>query len=269
MKAQNPLPELWRSIVSEIEVDLGKTFTGINFRNSNLTSIGNGAAKISVANQLAKDNITTKAYNLLRSVVEKKTGQRLDLVFDIAPSTSKNLGPLFETPTSIPDNSGERYKLTKLNPKYTFTNLVVGSANNFAHAAAAIIAKNPGKDYNPFFLYGGVGVGKTHLMHAVGNQIFSSYPNLNILYISSEHFINDLVASIQNKTMPAFKKRYREVDVLLVDDIQFISGKESTQEEFFHTFNDLFMAEKQIIFTSDRPPNEIKVEDRLDRKSVV
>ncbi len=143
---------------------------------------------------------------------------------------------------------------------------MVGSSNNFAHAASITICKNPGREYNPFFIYGGVGVGKTHLMQAVGNELFHQHPHWKILYVGAENFMNDLVSSLQSKSMPGFKKKYREVDILLVDDVQFISGKESMQEEFFHCFNSLFMAEKQIILTSDRPPEEIKVQDRLQSR---
>jgi len=154
-----------------------------------------------------------------------------------------------------------------LNPRLTLESYVVGSSNNFAHAAALGVIKNPGRKYNPLFIYGGVGLGKTHLMHGIGHALFANNPRARILYISAETFGNDLIASLQSKRISSFKKRYRSCDVLLVDDIQFIAGKEYTQEEFFHTFNELYMSERQIILTSDRPPQEIpKIEERLSSR---
>lgn len=151
-----------------------------------------------------------------------------------------------------------------LNPKYVFENFVTGNSNRFAHAAALAVAESPAKVYNPFFMYGGVGLGKTHLMHAIGNRILKTQPNLRVLYISSEKFTNELINSIMASNPETFRRKYRNIDVLLVDDIQFLSNKERTQEEFFHTFNTLHDANKQIIISSDRPPREIQtLEDRL------
>ena len=151
-----------------------------------------------------------------------------------------------------------------INPKYTFDTFVTGGSNRFAHAAALAVAENPGKVYNPFFMYGGVGLGKTHLMHAIGNSVLKNHPNMRVLYVSSEQFTNEIIQGIQKGQTEAFRQKYRNIDVLLIDDIQFISGKQSTQEEFFHTFNTLHDAQKQIILSSDRPPKEVqKLEDRL------
>lgn len=151
-----------------------------------------------------------------------------------------------------------------LNPKYTFDSFVIGSSNRFAHAASNAVAKNPGKSYNPLFIYGGVGLGKTHLMHAIGNEISYQSPSTRILYITSEKFTNELIAAIRNDRNEEFRARYRNVDVLMVDDIQFISNKEGTQEEFFHTFNALYDAQKQIVISSDKQPKEIPtLEERL------
>ena len=151
-----------------------------------------------------------------------------------------------------------------LNPKYTFESFVIGNSNRFAHAAALAVAEVPAKVYNPLFLYGGVGLGKTHLMHAIGNRIQQNHPYLKVLYISSEKFTNELINSILHGNPEAFRQKYRNIDCLLVDDIQFLSKKEHTQEEFFHTFNTLHEANKQIIISSDRPPREIQtLEDRL------
>lgn len=166
---------------------------------------------------------------------------------------------LFNENTSVqqPDESN-------LNPKYVFETFVIGNSNRFAHAAAQAVANDPAHAYNPLFLYGGVGLGKTHLMHAIGNRIKQNNPNMKVLYTSSEKFTNEIINSIQNKTTEAFRQKYRNIDCLIIDDIQFLKGKEQTQVEFFHTFNALKDADKQIIISSDRPPREIEtLEDRL------
>lgn len=150
------------------------------------------------------------------------------------------------------------------NPKYTFDTFVIGKSNEFAHAAAVAVCNAPGKTYNPFFIYGGVGLGKTHLMQAIGNRIFQTMPQKKILYASTEQFTNELIAAIREHKIGSFKSKYRKVDVLLIDDVQFLSGKDSTQEEFFHTFNELHNLDKQIVISGDRPPQEIiGIEERL------
>jgi chromosomal replication initiator protein len=150
-----------------------------------------------------------------------------------------------------------------LNPKFTFDSFVVGNSNRFAHAASLAVAESPGRSYNPLFIYGGVGLGKTHLLQAIGNTIRRQNPTSRILYISSERFLNDFIQSIQSGRQNDFRNKYRTVDVLLIDDIQFWEGKESTQEEFFHTFNVLYESQKQIVATSDSHPKEIRLEERL------
>ena len=178
-------------------------------------------------------------------------------------------GSLFSETAAAATENGDMHIVAagdgaSLNPKYTFDTFVTGSSNRFAHAAAMAVAESPGKVYNPFFMYGGVGLGKTHLMHAIGNRVLHNHPEMRVLYVSSEQFTNEIIRSIQEGNAEKFRQKYRNIDVLLVDDIQFLSGKTSTQEEFFHTFNTLHDSQKQIILSSDRPPREVeRLEDRL------
>lgn len=190
----------------------------------------------------------------IRIITEEEAEKEKPLV----PQPRKNPSPSSETPES---------KYTNLNPKYTFETFVIGSNNRFAHAASVAVAESPGKEYNPLFLYGGVGLGKTHLMHSVAHYILQKDASKKVLYVTSEVFTNELIDSIRNgnnTSMTKFREKYRNIDVLLIDDIQFIIGKESTQEEFFHTFNTLYESKKQIIISSDKPPKEIEtLEERL------
>jgi chromosomal replication initiator protein len=209
---------------------------------------------------------------VLQSGVSKAFGKEMNIEFvlkEAADDAKKTPGKEAPKPESKPFWPFAREKLAPgkeigLNTRYTFESFVVGPSNRFAHAASSAVCDSPAKAYNPLFIYGGTGLGKTHLMHAIGHRILQRSPKSKILYISSEEFTNQLIASIQNRTMNKFKEKHRSVDVLLIDDIHFIAGKESTQEEFFHTFNTLYDAHKQIVVSSDRPPKEIQsLEERL------
>ena len=188
----------------------------------------------------------------------KKKAENLNIEQPNLIEANQNYG---EAPAPIPITPGDN---STLNPKYTFDTFVIGESNSFAHAAALAIAEDPGKNYNPFFMYGGVGLGKTHLMHAIGHKVLQKNPSKRVLYISSEKFIIEFINSLRDGKQEAFRQKYRNIDVLLVDDVQFLAKKERIQEEFFHTFNTLKDANKQIILCSDRPPKEIeKLQDRL------
>lgn len=226
----------------------------------------NGALVINVPSSFVKNELTKKYLPLIEQSVEQVTGQRLPVTFKITSGLTSKEEPeelglaTFSAPATDPISFG-------LNPKYTMQNFVVGLSNNLAYAAAQAVIQNPGTSYNPLFIYGGTGVGKTHLMQAIGNSLLQNNSRLKIIYCSSEKFMNDFVASIQTKKTGDFRAKYRKADLLLIDDIQFISGRDSTQEEFFHTFNELQVKNSQIVLTSDRAPQEIqKLEPRLQSR---
>ncbi len=261
--------QLWQAILGSLEVSLSKANFNTWFKNTSIVEKGGDFIIVGVPSAFNRDWIAAKYHQ-----------EMLKALKTLAPEIKEIKYQLGNTPSPAPQNTLSRnsakqeavnysYKEVQtlpnsgLNPKYTFETLIIGKNNELAHAAAIAVAKNPGAQYNPLFIYGGVGLGKTHLMHAVGHKLLqNSYKK--ILYVTSEKFTNDYINAISQKRMEDFKKIYREVDALLIDDIQFLAGKEGTQEEFFHTFNELRDKGKQIIITSDRPPKEIPaIEQRL------
>jgi chromosomal replication initiator protein len=223
-------------------------------RGTSFAGLENATLSIAVPDRETRDWMQREYTQLIRDGIR-------DLVLPIRAvgyQVELPRGPRNQAMASLDEGTPEpEITSTHLNPKFTFESFVVGTCNQFAHAAAKAVATNPSRRYNPLFLYGGVGMGKTHLMHAIGRELMTSYGAMKIVYTSSERFMNEMIAAIRNEKMPSFHHRYREADVLLIDDIQLLGTKERTQEEFFHTFNQLHDAQKQIVISSDSPPKEI------------
>jgi len=252
----------WSKVLEIIKDQVNSANFRTWFAQTNCTDVSGASLTISVPSTFIKDQLQTKLYPVLESAIQTVFGKKLNLSFKVDPSMiDKNHDDKFEFQfISTPSKP----KLYGLNSRYTLENFVVGFSNNLAYAAAQAVIKNPGLSYNPLFIYGGTGVGKTHLMHGIGNTLASATLDLKIIYCSSEKFTNDFIESIQGRKTNEFRAKYRLCDLLLIDDIQFIAGRDSTQEEFFHTFNELQSKNSQIILTSDRPPNNIpKLESRL------
>lgn len=256
------LQVLWQETLAKLESELSKPSFETWLSSTSLHDIEGDTLIIGVPNEFAKDWLESRYSPLIRSTVQSILGQSMNLRFTIS-SRQEVSARVQEQPKSTQSTKIENQSNT-LNSKYTFDTFVIGNSNRFAHAAALAVAESPALSYNPLFIYGGVGLGKTHLMHAIGNSVIQRSPSTRVLYVSSEKFTNELIESIRDKNPIEFRNHYRNVDILLIDDIQFLAGKEGTQEEFFHTFNALHDANKQIIISSDRPPKEIPtLEDRL------
>jgi len=255
------IDRLWKNTQEELKVVLAPAVFQTFVSKTELISLQDNKAILACPNSYLVDINKKRYYQIFKSALDNQTKTQNTLEFIIQPplaTPSPLNSPLFEyTPkNNSPQNS--------LHPKFTYDTQIVGNSNNFAYAAAQGIIKNPGLSYNPLFIWGGVGVGKTHLMQAVGHELLKTNPQFKIKYFPAETFSNELVSSLKSKTMNQFKDKYRNLDCILVDDVQFLAGKEYTQEEFFHTFNALHMKGKQIILTSDRKPSEIDhLEDRL------
>lgn len=262
--------QLWQAILGSMEVSLSKANFNTWFKNTSIAERGPDHIIIGVPSAFNRDWISAKYHQEMLKALKSLAPEIKEIKYQLgSPQTaaSGSSGAKTSTKTFLdnrPHKDSPGLANSYLNPKYTFETFIIGKNNELAHAASQAVAKNPGNQYNPLFIYGGVGLGKTHLMHAAGHQLAQLNPKARILYVTSEKFANDYIDAIKQKRMDEFKKDYRNVDALLIDDIQFMAGKEGFQEEFFHTFNELRDKAKQIIITSDRPPKEIPaIEQRL------
>ena len=262
--------ELWQSVLAQMQFHISRANFATWFQNTEILSKENEKIIISVPNAFSKEWLSNKYNKLILKILHDIDDSIKDLDFIIKPQPIKNsiLKAVAENEktedTQLKFDEFKINKETNLNPRYTFANFVVGSFNELAHAAALAVADSPGFTYNPLFIYGGTGLGKTHLMQAIGNKISDDLKKKKVRYISSEKFVSAIVSAIRNNSMESFKASLSPIDVLIIDDIQFIAGKNKSQEEFFHVFNSLYEKNKQIILSSDRPPNAIpELEERL------
>ena len=264
------LKELWQAALGEIQLGLTRANYDTWFKDTTIISEEDDVYCIGVPNAFAREWLENKFRPQVRQALQHLVGRTVDVRF-----VTSSGGAARPAPPIRPSGSGAAHNAAPaarepnvaaalLNPKYTFATFVVGSNNRLAHAAALSVAERPGHSYNPLFVYGGSGLGKTHLMHAIGHAVVSRHPKKRVAYATSEKFTNEFINSIRGQKGEEFRERYRRIDVLLIDDIQFIAGKEGTQEEFFHTFNAIHEEGKQIVLSSDRPPKAIpQLEDRL------
>jgi chromosomal replication initiator protein len=256
--------ELWEKTLNIMKGELTEVSFNTWIKSAIPVFLNNDVLRLGVPNNFTKEILETRYKDLLINALKIISSKKYTIEFTIVSEESADLEE--KKAKKEPRNSvvvSDEMSAT-LNPKYTFDSFVIGNSNRFAHAASLAVAESPAKAYNPLFIYGGVGLGKTHLMHAIGHYILQHNSKSKVVYVSSEKFTNELINSIKDDKNVEFRNKYRNVDVLLIDDIQFIAGKERTQEEFFHTFNALHDANKQIILSSDRPPKEIPtLEDRL------
>ncbi|MBI3048875.1 MAG: chromosomal replication initiator protein DnaA [Acidobacteria bacterium] len=257
---------IWDQILSRVETKVNRHSFYTWFKPTALVADGGTAITVRVPNPLFKDWLTKHYSVVLAEALADVHRPGASLVF-VAEGMPLAPPPVEDTPLALdagPDETSAATAAGGLNLRYTFDTFIVGPSNQFAHAACRAVAEAPSRSYNPLFIYGGVGLGKTHLMHAIGHYVLHHDPSLRLTYISSERFMNEMINALRYDRILDFRERYRSVDVLLVDDIQFVSGKEGTQTEFFHTFNALYDAQKQIVLSSDHPPHEIPaLEERL------
>ncbi len=258
------LKNLWDKTLNIIKSELSEVSFNTWIKSCEPISISSDTLKISVPNSFTQDILDKRYKDLVANSIKAVCSKLYTIEFIIMSDNYEKEENKSNTPQASKSITVNDEMSSTLNPKYTFNSFVIGNSNRFAHAASLAVAESPAKAYNPLFIYGGVGLGKTHLMHAIGHYILDGNPNAKVVYVSSEKFTNELINAIKDDKNEEFRNKYRNVDILLIDDIQFIAGKERTQEEFFHTFNALHDANKQIILSSDRPPKEIPtLEDRL------
>lgn len=257
--------QAWQSVLGQLQMEMPRASFDTWVRDTSPLTYEEGVMTIAVRNAYARDWLENRLLSTVTRLLAGMMNRAVDVRFVVASEqdaaeADEPAGESESADSPLPATAKQRN--STLNPRYTFENFVVGANSRLAHAAAQAVAERPARAYNPLFLYGGVGLGKTHLLHAIGNSCHSR--GLNVLYVSSEEFTNDMINAIRTHTTQAFREKYRSADVLLIDDIQFIAGKESTQEEFFHTFNTLHSQDKQIIVSSDRPPKALAtLEERL------
>lgn len=255
--------QIWQTCKEKLKNILGETSFDTWIAPLNLKKISHSSLVLEAPDSFFKNWVENRHLPQIKQALQEITQRDFEVVFDVNPNLLKRkTNKIFKT---IQRNFREEPQDSlRLNPRFTFDNFIEGASNRMAHAASLAVANAPGKSYNPLFIYGGVGLGKTHLMQAIAQQILSRGQQIKVKYTSSEKFTNELIFSIRNRSTEKFRQKYRDIDVLLIDDIQFLAGKEAAQEEFFHTFNVLYDYHKQIIVSSDKPPKEItKLEERL------
>ena len=251
--------EMWKQILKMLENSIAEVVYDTMIGNLTLVSFENGNLKIMAKNDFFRETIASRHIHEITRCVRSLAGEDVEITI-LSPETKNDVLTV--------NNKSPNYEKTNLRLRYTFETFVPGKCNELAYAAARAVSESLGlEEYNPLFLYGDVGLGKTHLIHSIGNYVVDNFPKLRVMYVSSATFTDDYITSLREKTTPDFRKKYRKLDVLLVDDVQFLSGKKETQEEMFHTFNFMYNLSKQIVFTSDVPPRELKdLEDRLTNR---